>query len=213
MRRPPHPNSSPQGSGPTSPATGRRRTPAITRERILAAAERLFAEQGFDRVSMPAIAAASGVTAGAIYRHFPSKADLFFEIVRQAVQAAPVTPAEGEVSLPAIVGAYTTRRLKRVRQLAIEVHAASTRDPDVRRLLRRTLERQIAELATGMAAGQRAGAFDASLDPELAASLLFVLIMGLAHMETLLPGKVGDATWRAFVEARVAAVFGVAAPG
>jgi AcrR family transcriptional regulator len=192
---------------PSSPSGVRRRTPAATRERILAAAERLFAEQGYDRVSMPAIAEASGVTAGAIYRHFPGKAALFFEIVRRAVQATPAAPA-GEASLPEIVAAYASRRMKRVRQMAIEMHAASARDATVRRLLRTTLARQIGEMQGAIAASQQAGALDPALDPELAASLLFVVIMGLTHMETLLPGKVGDAAFRAFVADRVAALLG-----
>jgi AcrR family transcriptional regulator len=58
-----------------------------TRERILSAAQRLFAERGYERVSMPAIAKDAGITAGAIYKHFGSKAELFFVVVRQAVLA------------------------------------------------------------------------------------------------------------------------------
>ena len=48
-----------------------------TRDRILKAAERLFAEHGFSGVSMPMIAKASSITAGAIYKHFDGKDDLF----------------------------------------------------------------------------------------------------------------------------------------
>jgi Bacterial regulatory proteins, tetR family len=47
-----------------------------TRERILNAAAQLFAEHGFTGASMPAIAQLSGITAGAIYRHFASKEEL-----------------------------------------------------------------------------------------------------------------------------------------
>src|SRR5882757_9198196 len=61
-----------------------------TRERILLAATRFFAEQGFASTSMPAIAKASGVTAGAIYRHFDSKADLLFEVTRRALTSIPL---------------------------------------------------------------------------------------------------------------------------
>src|SRR5271169_5739472 len=71
-----------------------------TRDRILASAERLFAERGFERVSMPAIAKASGVTAGAIYKHFESKADLLFEVVRSALSSVRLFSAPGsEVDL------------------------------------------------------------------------------------------------------------------
>jgi AcrR family transcriptional regulator len=185
---------------------------AGTRERILGAAERLFAEHGFDGVSMPKIAAASDITAGAIYKHFAGKADLFFEIVRRAVQAAaPVAPA-GDASeallLARIVATYTTHELKRLRQLAVETHYASTRHPRVGRILRQALDRNIREISAGVASAQRAGSIDPALDPQLLASTVIAFIMGLMHMETLLPKLVGDAHWRDFVHGRVLAILG-----
>lgn len=46
-------------------------------------------------------------------------------------------------------------------------------------------------------------------DATMAASMVFVIIMGLMHMETLLPNLVGDAQWQAFVADRVAAMLGM----
>ena len=57
-----------------------RRTKAealATRDRILDAAERVFSRRGATRPSLEDIAAAAGVTRGAIYWHFRNKADLF----------------------------------------------------------------------------------------------------------------------------------------
>ncbi len=57
-----------------------RRTKAdalVTRNRILDAAERVFSRRGASRPSLEDIAAAAGVTRGAIYWHFRNKADLF----------------------------------------------------------------------------------------------------------------------------------------
>lgn len=57
-----------------------RRTKAealATRNRILDAAERVFSRRGATRPSLEDIAAAAGVTRGAIYWHFRNKADLF----------------------------------------------------------------------------------------------------------------------------------------
>ena len=184
-----------------------------TRERILSAAERLFAQLGFGDVSMPAIAGASGITAGAIYKHFASKDDLFFEIVRRAVQAAPTPIAEagdasGAARLARIVGNYTTHDLKRVRQLAVEIHYASTNHPRVRRLLRDSVDRNIRQIWDGVEHAQRLGAVDPALDPELLASAVMAFIMGLMHMETLLPKLAGDVRWRDFVQGRVLALIG-----
>src|SRR5215510_1964776 len=64
---------------------------APTRERILSAAAQLFAEYGFASTSMPTIAERSGITAGAIYRHFSSKAELLLEVVKRALEALPLS--------------------------------------------------------------------------------------------------------------------------
>jgi AcrR family transcriptional regulator len=184
-----------------------------TRARILAASERLFAEQGYDRVSMPAIAEASGITAGAIYKHFASKEDLFFEVVRHAVETAPLPPMPPSFDLagdlPRLVAGYTAPRLERLRKLAVEVHHASAKHPKVRKLLRRSVGGQIEELGRGIAASQAAGRLDASLDSELAATAVMVFVLGLMHMETVAPRRVGDAAWQDFVAGRVAALLGV----
>lgn len=50
---------------------------AETRETILDAAEAVFFERGVSQTSLNQIAAAAGVTRGAIYWHFSNKSDLF----------------------------------------------------------------------------------------------------------------------------------------
>ncbi|MCL1500061.1 TetR/AcrR family transcriptional regulator [Xanthomonas nasturtii] len=59
---------------------------AGNRERILHAARGLIAEGGYRNAPITAVAAAAGVSTGQIYRHFPSKADLFVEVLNEAVQ-------------------------------------------------------------------------------------------------------------------------------
>jgi AcrR family transcriptional regulator len=60
---------------------------AQARERILAAALEQVAEGGYASASVQAIAARAGVATGSVYRHFPSKAELFGEVFRrQATQ-------------------------------------------------------------------------------------------------------------------------------
>jgi len=58
----------------------------LTRERILAAAERLFAEHGADGVSMRNIASAAGVTLALISYHFHSKAELYHGVFRFRIE-------------------------------------------------------------------------------------------------------------------------------
>jgi TetR/AcrR family transcriptional regulator, acrAB operon repressor len=55
-----------------------------TRDGILDAAELLFEEQGVSRTTLQHIAAAAGVTRGAIYWHFQDKSDLFNAMMERA---------------------------------------------------------------------------------------------------------------------------------
>src|SRR3954454_19427671 len=59
---------------------------AAARERIVAAALDQVAEGGYASASMVAVARRAGMATGSVYRHFPSKADLFAEAFRVAAQ-------------------------------------------------------------------------------------------------------------------------------
>jgi AcrR family transcriptional regulator len=186
-----------------------------TRERILSAAARLFAELGFASASMPAIAEQSGITAGAIYRHFDSKAELLLEVVRQSLRSAPVSARASEHgkidvgALPEVAASYVAADLKQTRQLSLEVHAAASRDPSVASLLSEYLDDLKRQISEGITDAQRAGKADAGLDADLTAQLYATVILGLNHMDTLDPERVGDPKWRAFVAERVAVLLGL----
>ncbi|HWF74377.1 MAG TPA: TetR/AcrR family transcriptional regulator [Solirubrobacteraceae bacterium] len=55
---------------------------AGTRERLLSAAQELVEEGGYGAASVLAIAERAGVAAGTLYRHWPSKGELFAELFR-----------------------------------------------------------------------------------------------------------------------------------
>ena len=59
----------------------------ITRDRILKAAERLFADRGYDETSIRAIVAKARVNQAAINYHFGGKDGLYREILRAAIRA------------------------------------------------------------------------------------------------------------------------------
>ncbi|MEJ5209495.1 MAG: TetR/AcrR family transcriptional regulator [Lysobacteraceae bacterium] len=58
---------------------------ASNREKMLRAARRLVAEGGFRNAQIAAVAAEAGVSTGTIYRYFPSKAELYVEVLTAAV--------------------------------------------------------------------------------------------------------------------------------
>jgi TetR/AcrR family acrAB operon transcriptional repressor len=55
-----------------------------TREQLLDAAEQVFRERGVGHASLAEVADAAGVTRGAIYHHFESKAELFQALMARA---------------------------------------------------------------------------------------------------------------------------------
>jgi AcrR family transcriptional regulator len=57
-----------------------------TRERIVSAALAQMGQGGYGSAGVQAVAARAGVAVGTVYRHFPSKGDLFAEAFRRASQ-------------------------------------------------------------------------------------------------------------------------------
>lgn len=78
-------------------ATPKRVRAGATRDRIVAAALRLFSERGTAAVSVRELAEAAGVTVPGLYYHFASKADLI-RAVYEARGGGPDTPLEPPVS-------------------------------------------------------------------------------------------------------------------
>lgn len=88
-------------------------TDGTTKARIERAAVTLFADNGVDAVTTREIAAASGVSEGALYRHYPSKAALaetaFFAIherLASEIRAAAEESDRLEDQARAVVAAY-----------------------------------------------------------------------------------------------------------
>ena len=74
---------------------------AAARGRIVAAALEQLADGGYASASMAVVARRAGVATGSVYRHFPSKGDLFAEVFRQASQReVDVLVALGHRTMP-----------------------------------------------------------------------------------------------------------------
>ncbi|WAI54524.1 TetR/AcrR family transcriptional regulator [Mycobacterium avium subsp. paratuberculosis] len=101
---------------------------AATRDALIAAARKLWGLRGYTEVGTPEIAAAAGVTRGAMYHQFADKAALFravVEAVEQDVMARmAVVVAESGASTP-------TDAIRAAADAWLEVSA----DPEVRQLI------------------------------------------------------------------------------
>ena len=188
------------------------RAPGETRERLVEAAAEVFAELGYEGASIQSIAAAADLTSGTIYRHFDSKAALLLEVVRRAVHGVPLSDRLNDEScaepadLARLVSVYADPSLRRTRRLAIEIHAAASRDPEAREQLLIFNKKMHSSIVRKIDGCKRAGLISNDLDAKHTTSLLLVMIMGLAHLETLEPDLVGDRVWTRFLESSVHAV-------
>jgi len=71
------------GTGKAGSRPGRRRPGPERSKQIVAAAAEVFSERGYERASMAEIAARVGVVEGALYKHFASKRELLFAVMRR----------------------------------------------------------------------------------------------------------------------------------
>lgn len=144
-----------------------------TRDRIATVASGLFAQHGFDAVTVAQIARAAGVSGVTVFKHFPKKEDLFFDRDQDAAELLRRAVHDGAAH-GGVLGA--------LRDLALELleqrHPFSGVDPRSVAFFRTVAQsatliaraRQIAaDLADVLAEELRATAFDG--DPALVATL------------------------------------------
>ena len=98
----------PASTGPRPRRTQAGRS-AATRDALVAAARRLFAERGFAEVPADAIVAAAGVTRGALYHQFTDKTALF-DAVLEAVEADIARRLADEVAEAGVTDAVEALR-------------------------------------------------------------------------------------------------------
>lgn len=121
--------------------------PDHTKEKILSAARRLFAEKGYGSTSVADILQASGTNAGSLYYFFPGKQDVLIAVLETylaLIEPCLLAPAWKGVSDPiervfALLAAYRSALIKTgntygcpIGSLALELHEP---DPPVRKLL------------------------------------------------------------------------------
>jgi AcrR family transcriptional regulator len=83
------------------------------REQILAAARQLFWKQGFNRTTMPEIAAAAELAPGTLYLYFPSKDALYIELLIEGyaklladLQSAAGSPGPPDRKAASLIDAF-----------------------------------------------------------------------------------------------------------
>jgi AcrR family transcriptional regulator len=97
---------------------------AGTRERLLRAAQELVEDGGYAAASVVAVAERAGLASGTLYRHWPSKGELFAELFRSvcdhevaAMEATAAAMAEcsGVERVEAVLATFAERALRNPR--------------------------------------------------------------------------------------------------
>jgi AcrR family transcriptional regulator len=160
----------------TSPKTGRRPGATQTRDAIAEAARAQFAEAGYERATIRAIAQAAGVDPALVVHFFGAKEDLF-----RSVTEMPAAISDALTALADGPRETVGRRLAELVVTALEnpasraivlarIRSASSH-PGAAELVRETVEDDIGRLAAGLTSDR----------PELRAALVGIQVVGLAQ--------------------------------
>jgi AcrR family transcriptional regulator len=158
---------------------------AQTRERLLRAAADAFAARGYDGTRVADIASAAGVSNGALYAHFASKADLLVEALRThgrqvLADLFAAEPDRSVIDLLLVTGQQLLRRRDPIGYLVVEAMVAARRDRDVGRPMRDYVGERADWLADLMRVAQIDGELDPELSPDALAHFCLLLAMGSA---------------------------------
>ncbi len=156
------------------------RQPVDAVERILVAAESLFAEHGFDAVSMSAIGEAAGVSKANVFHHFTSKNELYVAVLRNACRAAvqhlddlskngaPLTER-----LPQFARAHLENLLEHGQVARLMLRELLSDNPrHSQELAEKVYGEKFSRFVAILRAGQQAGELRTDIDPAMVATML-----------------------------------------
>lgn len=178
-------------------------TATETRARLLRAAAEVFAERGYDGTRVADIAAAAGVSNGAMYAHFASKADLLVDALRThgrrlLADLFASDPDRSITDMLLVIGRWLPRRRDASGYLIVEALVAARRDEDVAIPMRDYIGERADWLAGLMRVAQKDGEIDRGLSPNALAHFCLLLAMGSALITPDLH-QVDDREWTALL--------------
>ena len=160
---------------------------------IVRAAERAFVRFGFHATTMQNVAEEAGMSAGNLYRYFPSKEAIVEElcVVDQAQRAEFFAAMSGRGDLLHAISAslreHVLSRPPAKARMIIEIWAEAARNPRIAAITRAMDEDVLAGLEHVITAAKTTGCVAATLDSRFAAHVLFTLVAGLFKRLALEP--------------------------
>jgi AcrR family transcriptional regulator len=160
-------------------------TATETRERLLRAAADAFAAQGYDGTRVADIAASAGVSNGALYAHFGSKAELLVGALRahgrrHLADMFDADPGRPVTEMLLAIGRRLGREPDAGGYLLVEALVAARRDEDVARPMRDDMGERAEWLVQLIRGAQTSGELDQDVSAEALAHFCLMLTMGSA---------------------------------
>lgn len=170
-----------------------------TRDRLIEAAAKLFAERGYTNSSVAAIGDAAGVSRGLINHHFGSKENLLYEVIADLLgewnelMVPAVEGTRGIGTLHAILESFISfaeQRRERAQLLFRLMSQAFDPSSDMIDEFKKVHRRWIEKSATWWQEGVEDGDIDPSIDHETMATFLIGASRGIVLDSLLAPDKV-----------------------
>jgi AcrR family transcriptional regulator len=180
------------------------------RVRLLDAAVRVFARQGYAGTKIMDIVREAGLSTGAVYGRFQSKTDLLREAVTARTRSAArfgVTGAERVADLITRGATATKGPLTDDEAARLEAFVAARREPEIAAALKQARRGWRSQLQPLVDAAIADGTVAPDVDPEAVLFFVYTLHLGLLLQRAAGAKGPDPASWRALIE-RVVASFG-----
>ncbi len=182
----------------TSPRPTRRERRAETRERLLEAAARVFAREGYAGASVEEVAGEAGFSTGALYSNFSGKEELFLALLTRNVERVSSRVADAVAERPTVEerahgAAEWMRFVEREPEqvlLFMEFWAYAVRDPEMRPRFAAAYAEPRAATARLIDDSARELGLRPTLPAEQLATAIDALADGLALQRLVDPGSV-----------------------
>jgi AcrR family transcriptional regulator len=179
-------------------------TEPSTRDRLVAAAIEVFAEQGYEGARLQDIARAAGLTTGAVYANYRGKAELLFDAIGARAGAEldgllQGTPDAGARAVLERLGDRLPEPRAGSPMLLVDAIAAARRDEELAALLRARLEKREAMVAGVVAQAKHDGSVDDSLSTDAFARFATMLATGALVFRSLGVAQPDPEEWHALI--------------
>lgn len=178
--------------------------PEDTRRRVVDGAADAFAALGYEGARVTDIGKAAGLSSGAMYNHFGSKAELLAAVIEShacnhLVDWIDTGTTSGVLDMIRAYGTQLTAQ-QPAAPLLIEAASAARRDGEVLSVLTEQVSAREDLFTQLLATAQANGEVADGIDPRAAARFMFMVLMGSALVQAMDLPELDPGDWASFMD-------------